>query len=135
MDGRLGGCWPGRAWAAPWQPTADTGGPCRRAGGTPAVLVTFPQSATVGRLSVRAGLADGNDERARQAHPRQLDVQFSDGSCIPLDLADTPDAQQFDITTAAVTSARIVIVDVYPARDTPGVPLVSLSEVTFQRRK
>jgi hypothetical protein len=126
---------PGRAWAAPWQPAADTGGPCRRPGGTPALLVTFPQAATVSRLSIRAGLAAGNDERSRQAQPRVLDVQFSDGSCTTVELANTPDAQQFPVTTGAATSARIVIADVYPAPDAQGPPLVSLSEVTFQRRK
>jgi hypothetical protein len=126
---------PGRAWAAPWRPTADTGGPCRRSGGTPALLVTFPQPATVSRLTIRAGLAAGADERTRQAQPRVLDIQFSDGSCQPVELANTPDAQQFKVTTGSSTSARIVVADVYPAPESQGTPLVSLSEITFQRRK
>jgi hypothetical protein len=126
---------PGRAWAAPWQPAADSGQPCHRAGGAPALLVTFRQPASLNRVTMLAGLAEGNDERARQARPRQVDLLFSDGTCTVFDLTDTPTAQHVDVNAAKITSVRVVIVDAYPARDARGTPLVGISEVGFQRRK
>jgi hypothetical protein len=126
---------PGRAWAARWAPVGTNGQPCQRAGGAPALVVTFKQPSAVARVIVAAGLADGNDERARQARPRQLDLLFSDGTCKVFDLTDTAAAQHLDVKAAGVTSVRVVIVDAYDARDATGNPLVSLSELTFQRQK
>ncbi|MEN3359145.1 MAG: hypothetical protein V7637_3127 [Mycobacteriales bacterium] len=126
---------PGRAWAAPWAAAGTNGQPCHRAGGAPALVVTFKQPSAVARVIVQAGLADGNDARAQQARPRQLDLLFSDGTCVPFDLTDTAAAQHIDVKAAGVTSVRVVIVDAFDARDATGTPLVSLSEVTFQRQK
>ncbi len=123
-----------RAWAARWQPPGDTGAPCDRAGGSPALLVTFRQPVSVDRLTVNAGLAEDSDERLRQARPRQLDVRFSDGTCAQVDLADVPTAQPVKVHAQLVTRARVVVVDAYPARDRPKVLLMSLSELTFESR-
>jgi hypothetical protein len=126
---------PGRAWAAPWAPVGTNGQPCHRAGGAPALVITFKQPSAVARVIVQAGLAEGNDERPRQARPRLVDLLFSDGTCTPVDLTDSAGPQQFDVKAAGVTSVRAVIVDAYDARDATGPPLVSLSELTFQRQK
>jgi hypothetical protein len=126
---------PGRAWAAPWRPAGDSGQPCRRAGGAPALVLTFRQPATINRVTIAAGLAEGNNERPQQARPRQVDLLFSDGTCTVFDLADSPGGQHVDVNAAKVTNVRVVIVDAYPPRDAGGAPLVSLSEVGFQQRK
>jgi len=124
----------GRAWAARWQEAAPGGAPCGRPGGAPALLVTFRQPVAVERISVAAGLPDGNDERLRQARPRELDVLFSDGSCAVVQLRDSPDVQSIDVRTQEVTNARVVITDVYPAKDQSGDALATLGEVSFEAR-
>jgi hypothetical protein len=118
----------------PWAPVAVTGAPCQRPGGTPALTVTFRRPATVDRIVVRAGLAKGNDKRATQARPRQLDILFSDGTCKVADLTDDAEAQTVEVTASGVAHARIVIVDAYPPSD-QGDGLVSLSEIAFQTRR
>jgi hypothetical protein len=126
---------PGRAWAAPWVPASTNGQPCQRAGGAPALVLTFRQPDAVRRVTIEAGLADGNDERGRQARPRQVDLLFSDGTCTVLDLTDSAAAQHVDVKVNGVTSVRATIVDAYDARDATGTPLVSISELSFQRQK
>jgi hypothetical protein len=123
-----------RAWAAGWRPPVATGPPCQRAGGAQALLVTFRKPAAVERITVRAGLAKGNDKRTLQYRPRQLDVLYSDGTCRVVDLADDAGEQAVGAKAAGVTSARIVIVDAYPPSDR-GDGLVSLSEIGFEARK
>jgi hypothetical protein len=125
---------PERAWAAPWAPPAAKGQPCNRAGGAPALLVTFRTPADVERVVVRAGLAEGNDKRALQHRPRVLDIRFSDGTCRVAELADKAGPQTIDVKAAAATHARVVIVGVYPPADA-GDGLVSLSEVAFEVRR
>jgi hypothetical protein len=125
---------PERAWAAQWQPPVATGPPCQRAGGAQALLVTFRGPAAVERITVRAGLAKGNDKRSLQYRPRRLDVLFSDGTCRVLDLADDAGAQTVAAKAAGVTNARIVVVDAYPPSDR-GDGLVSLSEIGFEARR
>jgi hypothetical protein len=110
---------------------------CPRQGGAPALIVTFRRPARVDRLSISAGLAEANDQRTRQARPRAIDVVFSDGTCVSADLTDTAGAQSVAVNIAETTTARLVIVDVFAARDIErGVRdvMVSLSEVTFQTR-
>ena len=125
---------PGRAWGTAWRPPAAAGEPCRRPGGAAALLVTFGQPTSIDRVVFRGGLAKGNDTRTLQARPRRLDVLFSDGTCAVADLGDDAGPQKVGAKAAAVTNARVVIVDVYPPAD-GGESLVSLSEVSFERRK
>ena len=125
----------GRAWAAPWNTPASQGRPCSRPGGAPALVMTFRKPTRIDRLAINAGVAADNNARTQQASPRRIDVALSDGSCQELDLADQPGTQQFGVHADGVTSARLVIVDVYPPRDRPtGEVLVGLSEVAFQTR-
>ena len=98
-------------------------------------MVTFRQPTALSRVTIQAGLADGNDERSRQARPRQVDLLFSDGTCTVLDLTDSAGAQHVDVKAAGVTSVRAVIVDAYAPRDATSSPLVSVSELSFQRQK
>jgi hypothetical protein len=122
-----------RAWAAAWTPVAASGAPCQRAGGAPALTIAFRRPATIERVTVRAGLAKGNDKRTQQARPRQLDILFSDGTCRVADLADDAGEQRIDVKAVDATHARVVIVDAYPPSD-QGDGLVSLSEISFGTR-
>jgi hypothetical protein len=126
---------PGRAWAAPWRQGTSSGQPCHQDGGAPALVVTFRQPASLNRVTMLPGLSESNDQRFRQARPRQVDLLFSDGACTVFPLQDDPTAQHIDVKATNVTSVRVVIVDAYPPRDATGPPLVSISEISFQRQR
>jgi hypothetical protein len=126
---------PGRAWAAAWVPVAANGQPCNRAGGAPALVITFRQPDAIRRVTVQAGLADGNDQRTQQARPRELDLLFSDGTCTVFDLTDSAAAQTVNVRVNGATSVRATIVDAYDAQDATGRPLIAISEISFQRQK
>jgi hypothetical protein len=124
---------PERAWAAPWGAVPAAGQPCRRPGGTAALLITFRREAAVERVTIRAGLAGNNDQRALQFRPKLVDILFSDGTCSTVELGDGADAQKIEVKATAL-HARVTIVDVYRPSD-QGDGLVSLSEVTFETRR
>jgi hypothetical protein len=126
---------PGRAWAAPWGQAAGNGQPCQRDGGAAALVVTFRQPSTLDRVTVLPGLAEDNDQRFRQARPKQLDLLFSDGTCEVVDLQDDPGAQHKDITVSNATNVKVTIIDAYPVRDAAGPPVVAISEISFQHKR
>jgi hypothetical protein len=124
-----------RAWASRWQSPADEGTPCRRPGGAPTLLVTFDRPVQIDRVSVAAGLADGNPQRDLQARPRAIDVLFSDGTCQTENLTDNAAEQQFKTEVKSVTSVRLTVVEVYPPSDPAQTVLVGLGEVRFETRE
>jgi hypothetical protein len=125
---------PGRVWGARWQPPAAGGQPCQRPAGAPALVVAFRKPADLARVVLRAGLPAGNDRRTSQARPRVVDLLLADGGCRHLELADTADAQTFELKATGVTYLQLRVVDVYPPAD-QGDGLVSVAELSFETRK
>jgi hypothetical protein len=127
-----------RVWSVAWntKEQAVVDEPCSPAP-TPAagaLAVTFGQPSRVDRVTVRAGIDRGNKEQAsKQAAPRTVDLQFSDGTCQRLELKNDFSKQRFGVKGGQFEGAVVNIVDVYPAADGPG-DVVSIAEITFESR-
>lgn len=126
---------PTRAWAVAWDPDAveEPGPPCagsRAAGG--ALRVLFERPSEVNRVTVRAGLDRSLEDWSKQARPRQIDVGFSDGTCIRATLDDRAEPQQLEnLEVGQVDSATLTLVDAYPALAGEG-RLIAVSEIAFE---
>lgn len=121
----------GRAWSAPWVPPVDAGPPCGRAGGAPALVLTFPGPTPVERVGVVAGLPPTAPDRTRQAVPALVDVTWlPSGRCTTLELADTGELQVQDVAEVRdATSARVVVVDAHLPQDPPADLRVAVAEL------
>ncbi|WP_433731923.1 hypothetical protein ACQP2Y_12860 [Actinoplanes sp. CA-051413] len=69
------------------------------------------------RVAIRSGLAEGNNRRTLQARPRRIELSFSDGTCVPYQLANSPGEQRIRVKATGVDQVRLTIIDVYPPED------------------
>jgi hypothetical protein len=81
------------------------------------LLVPFANPASVERVAIRSGLAEGNNQRTLQARPRRIELSFSDGTCLPYQLANSPGEQRIRVKATGVDQVRLTIIDVYPPED------------------
>lgn len=121
-----------RAWAVAWTdpPPAETCG----ASAAPTLVVGFAGTADVSRVIVNAGLDPADANRARQAVPAVIDIDFANGECERLTLADGPGDQEFRVSSGPARQARVQIVAVAEAKGQDRgdqQPLTALSEIRF----
>ena len=126
---------PSRAWAtrAAAPGGGEPGEQCAGIGTQPSLVAQFAEPTQIDRVAIQAGLDPESPERLKQARPRIVDMQFSDGQCLRQELPDSFAPLNINVPAAQTDSVTLNVVTVYPAQSGAG-DLVSISEVTFSRR-
>jgi hypothetical protein len=128
-----------RAWAVAW---SDPPLPARCGASTaPTLVLGFTGTVDVSRMILDAGLDPSDAARAKQAVPSVVDIDFANGDCERLTLADAPGDQEFRVSAGPARQARVQIVAVTTVKaqnkgqgegtDTDRPPLTALSEIRF----
>jgi hypothetical protein len=120
-----------RAWAVAWSdpPRPEHCG----ASTAPALVLGFTGTADVSRVILDAGLDPADTARAKQAVPVVVDIDFANGDCERLTLAEAAGDQEFRVSSGPARQARVQIVAVATAKGkaTDQPPLAALSEIRF----
>jgi len=113
------------AWTTPWKaefnqvPTevsCDTPVPV----GSQSILLVPSGSVTLKKISVVAGLTEGDSRRMLQWRPKTIQLSYSNGQCQQIVLDDVADLQERDLETVETSQVLLSIIDVYePATDQP----------------
>jgi hypothetical protein len=122
-----------RAWAVAWT-DPPLPGRCG-ASAAPTLVIGFAETADVSRVIVDAGLDPADAGRPKQAMPTVVDIDFANGQCERLTLADEPGDQEFRVSSGPARQARVQIVAATvakaPTKDADQPPLAALSEIRF----
>lgn len=124
------------AWGIAWP--ADTLGAqsCGEARGLGSLVLALDEPARVRQILLLAGLDENDADRDRQFRPKEIDVAWTDGGCVRLQLDDTGDAQTRDLDTgAAVQELTLTIASAHPPdSDSQLIERVSITELRLLRQ-
>jgi ribosomal protein L40E len=133
---------PATEWAAIWlppQPGAEPVKECRAdsiGGADSALVVTLPEPTKITKVSLQAGLPEGDPDRAFQWSPTQVELQYDNGECDQIDLDPKAGFQDHRLSSPETTTVRVVVLNAAPPTEAAGSKnLVGLGEVRiFQAR-
>ena len=113
------------AWTVIWsqglnQQPSSVGCDSPPLAGASSILLVPSGSVTVKKISVAAGLPEGDSRRMLQWRPKTIQLSFSNGQCQQLVLEDVPGLQEKDLDAVDTSQVMLSIVDAYPpATDQP----------------
>jgi predicted amidophosphoribosyltransferase len=132
---------PATEWAAIWlqQPGADPVEECQAdsiGGADSALVLTLPEPTKITKVSLQAGLPEGDADRAFQWSPTRVELQYDNGDCDQVDLDPKAGFQDHRLSTPETTTVRITVLDAKPPTEAVGSKnLVGFGEVrVFQAR-
>ena len=88
--------------------------------GASSILLVPSGSVTVKKISVAAGLPEGDSRRMLQWRPKTIQLSYSNGQCQQIVLEDVPGLQEKDLDAVDTSQVMLSIIDAYPpATDQP----------------
>jgi hypothetical protein len=127
---------PDTSWSASWTDptTGATSLTCGPVGPQSAVSVTAPRPIRLRAIQLRGGLSTEDQTRLLQSRPRILELRFSNGSCQRVTVKDVFDRQTVSVHAVTTDSVRVSVVGTYAPEVSPGIPAVSISEMSLLTR-
>jgi hypothetical protein len=127
---------PDTSWSASWTDptTGATNLDCGPVGPQSAVLITAPRSIRLRAIQLRGGLSTEDQTRLLQSRPRILELRFSNGTCQRVTVKDVFDRQTVSVRAVTTDTVRVSVVGTYAPEVSPGIPAVSISEMSLLTR-
>jgi ribosomal protein L40E len=132
---------PATEWAAIWlQPGADQVEECQGensiGGADSALVVTLPEPTKITKVSLQAGLPEGDADRAFQWSPTRVELQYDNGECDQVDLDETAGFQDHRLSGPETTTVRLTVLAAAPPTETIGSKnLVGFGEVRIYQAR
>jgi hypothetical protein len=123
------------AWATRWSSSQQTGN-CREGQARGQLVLTLAAAAHIRRVTIGAGLPDGQSERAGQWLPCAVLFTFDDGLQQRAVLNDRAAPQSVSVDSKTdVRTVRISVVSAYPPAQPEGArPLVAIRSIEISSR-
>jgi hypothetical protein len=129
-------------WAATWSlqadadPVEDCLGQDATGGGDQALVITLPEPTEITKVSLQAGLAEGDPDRAGQWSPTRVELVYDDGQCDQVDLDEKAGLQDSRLSGPETTTVRMRVLDAAPPTDSAlSADKVGLGEVRIYRAR
>jgi zinc-ribbon domain len=114
---------PTTEWAAVWllPPGADPIEEClgedASGGADQMLVVSLPEPTKITKVSLQAGLAEGDPDRAGQFSPTRVELLYDNGECDQIDLDDKAGFQDQRLSAPETTTLRIRVLAATPPTD------------------
>ena len=114
---------PTTEWAAVWllPPGADPIEEClgedAPGGADQMLVVSLPEPTKITKVSLQAGLAEGDPDRAGQFSPTRVELLYDNGECDQIDLDDKAGFQDHRLSAPETTTLRIRVLAATPPTD------------------
>jgi hypothetical protein len=133
---------PTTEWAAVWllppgaDPVEDCLGEDAAGGADQMLVVSLPEPTKITKVSLQAGLAEGDPDRAGQFSPTRVELVYDSGECVQIDLDEKAGVQDHRLSGPETTTLRIRVLAAAPPTDEAlSQGKVGLGEVRIYRAR